>query len=98
MVKIECDSCQSEIHCSDERHIVTVQSKCVIPQSPLVEESDADCIDEMAEQLEDGDTVEIPMVLPPMQKNYDLCRGCFMRYCKNPLGFERQRQYTVRRN
>jgi hypothetical protein len=98
MVKYECDSCQCVLDATEERYQVKVESKWIGPEEPLVmEETESDCVDEMTEHLE-GDTVEIPMVIQPLKMNYDMCRGCFIRYSKNPLGLERKRAYTIRRN
>jgi len=81
------------------------------PALNFLAEDDTDSVDAMNQLLEDmdldphpdvsasdRDTVEMPILMPPLACQYDLCTTCYCKFQRDPLGRERKRKLQFSTN
>ncbi len=96
MRHFSCDLCGKTLTPGDDaRYVVRIEGYAILDEEETVlDESEADSVDSMDELLTEqvafealeDESVSDDMVPASAKKEYDLCRGCYARMLRDPLG------------
>lgn len=101
MIHYTCDLCKREIRSGEEsRYIVKLEAHPAIePMADADRDDDRDHLEEIQEalaQLGDEDFEEVEA--EPAHCQFDLCRGCYRKFIRNPLGRDASRAVQFSEN
>ena len=91
MMHFSCDVCGKDMTPDGtERYVLKMEAFAAAPASLTDEDLETDHVEEMARMLCAMEAAEEePELLPTCKKmRFDLCRGCFRKFVKDPLGRE----------